>query len=205
MALLFSPVVGLDYNNNNLNIGVKYEKKTSVHTEKANLTFPNDLSVGATYSLFHNKLDISVGADFKWDFYSDANSMIYVDDDFGNMPYYNITVGADYRFTLFEKTFMVSASSSFGRTINSVRRTGSYVDMVEKISSSPARFSMGLQCSLNDCFKLDLGCSINPVYGLTDVINTTTYFTNQNIMVVSHCGYRYMPRIAGGIGVTYNL
>lgn len=204
VSLTYAPVVGINYNNNNINIGLKYEMRTSIHGDKANMTFPNDFSVGASYSFFNKKLDLSVGADFKWGFYSDANSVIHVFNVSGSNLFYNICVGANYHFNMLNKNFIASASSYFGETFFSVRNTGSYFDVIERIAASPARFSLGLQCCLNNDFKFDIGFSFNPIYGNTEVFNVTSNFINQEILTESHCEYYYMPRIAGGIGVTYS-
>lgn len=204
-AVTIAPMVGFNYNYNNLNIGFKYEMKTSVHGGMANLTIPNDLSLGVSYSFFNKRLNMSVGANFKWGFYSDANSMVHVNDVSGSDLYYNIRIGADYRFNMLNKNFIVSASSLFGESFNSVRSSGAYFEVIEGIGLSPARFSLGLQCCLNDRCKLDIGCSWNPVFGLNEVFHTTSNFANQGVMVESHCGYIHKSRFAGGIGLIYGI
>lgn len=202
----FAPVVGLGFNYHKLNIGLKYELSPNVLKYNEDVRIPHDLSVGASILCLHDKLSFSAGADFKWGYYSvestTRDAIVQVNNPNSISVLYGVTLGLDYKVN---DRLLVSTSAAFGNMCYSLRGTGYYLEVPLGIEITSARFSLGLQYKINHQIMVDFGYSMNPYYGMYLTTDCDTYFVNLGVMTYSHCGYRYMPRFAAGLGLTYSF
>lgn len=199
----FAPVFGFDINYDNWNIGAKYEMSPSLLKDYESVSFPHEISVGVSKLTWDNKLNLSIGADFKWGFRKDLSSMLKVSNSIGVL--YDVVAGADYKMT---ENLKVKASAAYGNQYFAIRDLGFSLESVDYYTRgyvTSVKLSLGVDYSINDYFKVDFGFMATPVFGHTEEINSSIVSNVSYSPIDSHCLYRFMPRYAAGIGLTYGF
>jgi len=202
-----TPIIGVNYHYNNLNIGVKYEFKTSLNVEndtKVNSTgnplyddgvnTPNDipayLAIGAEYKIF-KALKVSAGYHH---FFDSEAKMSEGKQKYINGGINEYLLGAEYKIN---EKFLVSAGGQ-------ITRTGVTDDYQKDMSFSLNSYSIGFGGAMNVTKKL----RVNIAYFFTNYSKWTKEVSaNENYYGTGAAGTDVYDRTnkVFGIGVDYSF
>lgn len=171
----FTPIIGVNFNYNNLNIGARFEFRTKLELEndtkendvnmaeyndgvKSRSDMPATLSLGVEYKLLPN-LKLATGGQY----YFDKNTNYNGREKFIDNNSWEISLGAEYGIT--EKILVSAGYLRFQTGVGAAYQN----DINHSLSSNS--FGLGGAYIINDMFKINIGGLYTG--GVEDTVNRT--------------------------------